>query len=89
MKKDCECKCIKLINELIKKFEKINNKSYDPVDFDLDTFKKASNVLSCSISTVRNAVDDGILLENIHYRHNGRKKYYFSTTELLKIKGTL
>ena len=90
MEKHCQCGCKKLIDKLIGHIEKLDCKEQNIIlDFDLDTFKKASKVLSCSIMTVRNAVDNGVLISGIHYRYNGRKKYHFCTYELLKIKGTL
>lgn len=89
MKKDCNCNCHKLLKEIMKKIDKLNNGDDNISNFDLDNYTKASKVLSCSLSTVRNAVDTGILQEGIHYRHNGKRKYYFCSKELLKIKGTL
>jgi len=92
MEEQNRCQCFKLINKLLKKVEKLETKEKikdETNDFEIDTFAKASKKLLCSVSTLRKAVEEDVLKEDIHYRFNGRRKYLFSTSALLKIKGTL
>lgn len=85
------CQCAELISQLIKRFESFELTHTNKIinDFDIDTFKKASKILLCSVSTLRKGIEDGILIKDVHYRFNGRKKYIFSNSALLNIKGTL
>lgn len=87
-----KCQCFELISKLLKKVEKLECRDTSEKitnDFDIDTFAKASKKLLCSVSTLRKAVEDNILKEDVHYRFNGRRKYMFSTSALLTLKGTL
>ena len=80
-------------NQILGRIEKIENKLFNikpkTNDFEIDTFKKASKIARCSIPTLRQAVKSGILKKDIDYKHNGNRKYLFSTSSLEKIKGTL
>jgi len=79
-------------SQILKRLDFIENK-FNQVkksnDFNIDTFEKASKKLKCSISTLRTAIKNNILIENIHYRYNGKKKYLFSISALENIKGNL
>ena len=64
-------------------------KTKDTNKFDIATQPKACKILNCSIPTLKKAISNNILIENIHYRYNGYGKYYFSKIALEKIKGTI
>ena len=95
MEQQCNCTvCRELMETMIKKIEKWeqskdNNSPKQIKEFDIATFENAAHILCCSINTVRKAINDKKLIKDIHYRHNGRRKYLFCKTELKKIKGTL
>ena len=57
-------------------------------DFIISTLKKASLVVRCSVPTLRKAIKDETLKNNIDYRYNG-KRYLFSNSSLKRIKGTI
>lgn len=89
MKENCQCRCTELLSKVLRKLELLEPKiNYQPVDeFDIETIEKASQKLSCSVSTVKRAISDGRLEIDVHYKYNGRKKYLFSTFQLIQIKG--
>ena len=58
-------------------------------DFKIPTIEKASVILECSVPTLRNAIADNKLIENIDYKFNGGRKYSFSLSSLDKYKGKL
>jgi len=92
---EANCECVEQLSEVISLLiNKIDNlidckKQHSINDFDINTFEKASKKLLCSVSTLRKAIDDELLIEDIHYKHNGRKKYMFSSSALLNVKGKL
>jgi len=58
-------------------------------DFNISTFKKASKVAKCSVSTLRTAVSNEVLKKDIDYKCNGKKIFIFSKSSLEDLKGTL
>ena len=58
-------------------------------DFDIVSLKKAAKMLRCSIDTLKNAMKNNILKQNIDYRFNGKRTYIFSSSSLQKHKGNI
>jgi hypothetical protein len=79
--------------EILNKLDNLDHSSIKKLstktDFNITTFKQASKKLNCSISTLRTAIKNNILQQDIHYKYNGRKKYLFSKSALEDIKGNL
>lgn len=78
-----------ILNRLNSSKEDQSNKDILEKNFDISTQKKASRILNCSVPTLRQAIKNKVLIEEVHYRYNGTNKYHFCKQELLKIKGTL
>ena len=58
-------------------------------EFNIKTIIKAAEFLDCSKDILRAAIKNGILIEGIDYRYNGRRTYTFSEFALQKHKGKL
>lgn len=79
-------------NQILQRLEKLALDKSEPIinKFDIDTQTKACKILNCSIPTLKKAIDNDILIADLHYRHNEDKsKYFFSSTALEQIKGKI
>ncbi|PWE20124.1 hypothetical protein [Aliarcobacter skirrowii] len=57
--------------------------------FDLSTKKAACKYLNCSKEALNNSINKGVLMQNVHYRHNGRRTWIFSKSMLEPLVGKL
>ena len=58
-------------------------------EFDITTQKEASLILNCSLPTLIKAIKDNTLKQDIHYKYNGKRKYFFCKNALANLKGTI
>ncbi|MCK5293335.1 MAG: hypothetical protein KAJ49_01690 [Arcobacteraceae bacterium] len=78
-------------NKILQHLNQLELNQLNPkiVKFNIDTQSKASKILNCSIPTLKKAIENNILIENIHYKFNGKSKYFFSSITLEQIKGKI
>lgn len=57
--------------------------------FDLSTKKAAYKYLNCSKEALNNSINMEVIMQNIHYRHNGKRTWTFSKSMLEPLVGKL
>lgn len=58
-------------------------------DFDVVGLENAAKILHCGIDKLRIAIKNGILMQDIDYRFNGKRTYIFSYSSLQQHKGKI